>query len=221
MMKRLIGWYSKYGLPKLPTCEAQYRKVFNAATNDADRAELLIFESIPMERQCHQWYLKSFRVSYGKKASQNIESAKPWTYKGANVFEDLYSYISNLLTGIDYVGPLTYYDIALRLAIRDGNKALFPKNNVYISSLPVNAFRMLVAKGYVNYTGVISPANIIPYKQLAPYFGSLTPAQIEDLLCAVAKSIRRLKKNGGKIDARLRISLQELDQIVLAMKLVP
>ena len=174
-----------------------------------------------MKRQCHQWYLKSFRVSYGKKASQNIKSAKPWTYKGANVFEDLYSYISNLLKGIDYVGPLTYYDIALRLAHLSGNPALLPRDYVYISSLPVNAFRMLVAKGYVNYTGVITSANIIPYNQLAPYFGSLTPAQIEDLLCDVAKSIRRLKKNGGKIDARLHISLQDLDQIVLTMKLVP
>ena len=218
-MKRLISWYSKYGLPKLPTCEAQYRKVFNAATNDADRAELLIFESMPMKRQCHQWYLKSFRVSYGKKASQNIKSAKPWTYKGANVFEDLYSYISNLLAGIPYVGPLTYYDIALRLANLSGNPALLPRDYVYISSLPVKAFRKLVAKRYVKYTGVINSSNIIPYNQLAPYFGTLEPRYIEDLLCRVAKSIERLE---GKRPAAIPGTPEDkLDKIVRQMKLVP
>lgn len=189
-MKRLISWYSNNVLPNLPKNVSQYCANFNAATNAADKAELLIYESKPMKRNCHQWYLKSCRVSSGQIVSQKIISAKPWTYTGATTFEDLYNYTSKLLGGIPYVGPLTYYDIALRLAHLSGNPALLPRDYVYISSLPVKAFRKLVAKGYVKYTGVITSANIIPYNQIAPYFGTLEPRYIEDFLCCVAKKHR-------------------------------
>ena len=107
-MKRLSDWYNNNVLPNLPKNVAQYCANFKAATNAADKAELLIYESKSMKRNCHQWYLKSFRISSGTIVSQKITSAMPWTYKSAKCFEDLYKYISNLLAGIDYVGPLTY-----------------------------------------------------------------------------------------------------------------
>ena len=219
IMKSLIAWYSNKVLPTLPKNVAQYCADFNAATNAADKAELLIFESIPMERQCHQWYLKSCRVSSGQIVSQKIISAKPWTYTGATTFEDLYNYTSKLLGGIPYVGPLTYYDIALRLAHLSGNPALLPRDYVYISSLPVKAFKRLIKKGYIKYGKKVLPSNIIKTSLLASFFGTLEPRYIENLLCCVAKSIERLE--GKRPAAKSGSPEALLDIEVRKMKLVP
>lgn len=193
-LSQLSKWYLNRIAPSVKLMDMNYVSNFTKASTPADKAELLLFENKPMPRGCHQWYLKSARLASGNQAKLQIESKKLWNgVSTVHDFEGLYNWVYNSLNTIPYISQLTIYDIAIRIAVLKRNPILFPQKNVYIHALSYTAFRWLIKKRYIVNLGNNSVINISLFY---PVFGkSLDARMIEDLLCYIGKSLRRLKKN--------------------------
>jgi len=165
------------------------------------------------------YYLWRFRRNwvYRDELLQRIRSSNLWSASlvGINNFEDLYSYVWNTLNNpkIPMISQLAIYDISVRLVYLQPNNLLMPKNIVYIHALPMKAFNLLVKKNIVK--GVKRNTPQVPHSKLAGYFSGLDAFQIEDLLCQLGKSIRRVK--GGKTSTNP--AEKNIDRIVIKYKL--
>ena len=95
------------------------------------------------------------------------------------------------MPNIPEIKQLAIYDIAIHVAFLQSESALMPKAVVYIHALPMSAYNWLVSKGFLK--GLKKNTPQVSYKVIGPYFKGLDAFQIEDLLCQLGKSIRRVK----------------------------
>lgn len=115
--------------------------------------------------------------SAAKKAIKALEKAQPWKKNYAN-FKEIYDDIKNLIGGIKHIGPLTIYDVSLRLAARFKNPSMMPKE-VYLSAGPLRAARVLLKNSIANKPCVLNKS------AFPPEFSPLSCEDIEDLLCVM------------------------------------
>jgi chloramphenicol O-acetyltransferase len=118
-----------------------------------------------------------------------------------NDFEGVFNYVWRTLNNpkIPQIAQLAIYDISIRLAYLHQNKNLLPKDVVYIHALPMRAFNLLIKNKHI--TGVKKNIPQVPYGQLTSYFPDLSAFQIEDLLCQLGKSLRRIKNGKSSVKA--------------------
>ena len=149
------------------------------------------------------YYLWRFRRNwaYRDELLRRIRSSNLWSTSlvGINTFEDLYRFVWGTLNNpkIPMISQLVIYDISVRLVYLQPNNLLMPKDIVYIHALPMTAFNLLIKK--YNVKGIKRNMPQVPYSQLARYFPGLDAFQIEDLLCQLGKSLRRVKNGKSSV----------------------
>lgn len=194
LLHNLASWYRTYIFKNMAIADADFILRFKKAKTDNDKATILLYENLPMPKGCHQWYLKCFRIKSGKSAVCTIESKRLWLIpKTITDFEQLYEYVAKNLCGIPYIGQMTFYDIALRIAIINNNPSLFPQKSVYLHALSFLALRMLIRKGYISRIPLSKTINNVSTFGMLTQL-SLDARMIEDLFCYVYKSRKRVER---------------------------
>ena len=158
----------------------------------------------------HQWYLNVSAVSARDQVIDILIKAKPWanTQLKNKPFVDLFQYFQNLLSPngvlIKFIGQLTVYDLAMRIALM--NSSALP-TEVYVHAKPLIAAKQMAKKGYMSKFH----AFVIPASDFVGAFGNMAPCDIEDLLCHIGKSIERVK-DGVKGKNQAQIDIDKLTQ---------
>jgi len=89
-------------------------------------------------------------------------------------FEELYDFISLVMSGIHGIGPLTVYDTAKRIG-HLFDSPIYPKQYVYLAAGAKNGAEALLGKKGLRFRE--------PIKLFEPSFGSFPSIFIEDMLC--------------------------------------
>lgn len=89
-------------------------------------------------------------------------------------FEELYDFISLVISGIPGIGPLTVYDTAKRIGHSFGTP-IYPKSYVYLAAGAKNGAEALLKKKGLRFRE--------PIQLFGPSFGSFPSIFIEDMLC--------------------------------------
>ena len=89
-------------------------------------------------------------------------------------FEDLYDFISLVISGIPGIGPLTVYDTAKRIG-HLFDSPIYPKQYVYLASGAKKGAEALLGKKGLRFRE--------PIKLFEPSFGLFPSIFIEDMLC--------------------------------------
>ena len=158
----------------------------------------------------HQWYLNVSAVSARDQVIDILIKAKPWanTQLKNKPFVDLFQYFQDLLSTngvrIKFIGQLTVYDLAMRIALM--NSSALP-TDVYVHAKPLIAAKQMAKKGYMSKFHPF----VIPASDFVGAFGNMAPCDIEDLLCHIGKSIERVK-NGVKSKNQAQIDIDKLTQ---------
>lgn len=142
------------------------------------------------ERHPHQWPFEKIRPQAPKKA---IDSLKPLasSIEAARNFDELYSIISTNLDSVKGIGPLAYYDFALRIGAW-----LCPKlepTEVYLhcgTARGAKAVRVRVDRERAPMSAF--PEGLRSPKGLRP---PLTAAEMEDILCIYCGTLARIAGN--------------------------
>lgn len=178
--------------------KADFISAFNGTPTN-DKSLVLLIGKGKLYRGCHQGYLWRFPKNWCSRGEilKRIKCNALWSLplKTIRSFEDLlYRIVESKVNNpkIPQIGQLIIYDIALHLAYIEGTGRLMPKDYVYIHALPMKAWNNLVSNGFL--VGFKRNSKSIPYSSLTSYFPRLNSFQIEDLLCHIGKSLRRIKK---------------------------
>ena len=89
-------------------------------------------------------------------------------------FEELYDFISLVMSGIHGIGPLTVYDTAKRIG-HLFDSPIYPKQYVYLAAGAKNGAEALLGKKGLRFRE--------PIQLFEPSFGSFPSIFIEDMLC--------------------------------------
>lgn len=89
-------------------------------------------------------------------------------------FEELYDFISLVISGIPSIGPLTVYDTAKRIG-HLFSTPIYPKSYVYLAAGAKNGAEALLKKKGLRFRE--------PIQLFEPSFGSFPSIFIEDILC--------------------------------------
>ena len=192
-MKKLVDWYIKYIRAEEKNWNDVYTQKF-ASASEEKKAKMLLIGS-------HQWYLTCFHSEIREEILSMLCTTKPWEQQSlATSFEDLFEEWKAKLD-YEYVNQLTFYDVALRMAILQQREELRPQRYVYLHATPLAAYRWLYKHKKVN-AKVSGSSAIIEIRDLKGAFGALTAKEIEDLLCRLAKAITR-QKDGKQHTSKL------------------
>lgn len=192
MTKELTNWYKTYISSK--TYTTNFLSTFSRASNDDEKAMVLLTGELTLKRGNHMWYLWRFSRNWPSRDEilRRIKDYKLWAASVHHLsnFEDLYKFVWNTLnvSSIPQIQQLVVYDVAAHLADLNGGH-LKPKDYVYLHALPLSAAKVIQNNGFMG--GVIIKAQN-PIKDLSTHFPSLPAYEIEDLLCHAGKSIRRV-----------------------------
>ncbi|MBO5629755.1 MAG: hypothetical protein J5965_11850 [Aeriscardovia sp.] len=149
----------------------------------------------PSNHAKYLWHFK--KTIYSRNIILNkIKVTKLWFQPSGRTFtdfEDLYCYVWNTLNypKVTFIGQLIIYDISVRLAAL-WDCSLLPAKKVYVHALPMKAYNELVRKRLLK--GLSLNQNIIDMPNISHHFPGLTAWEIEDILCEIGKSIRRVRK---------------------------
>lgn len=183
-LKSYIGKYITHVRPQSVISYNDFRKFMSDSTkSDAEKAKKLILGH-------HQWYFPNFhKAEYGKLLNE-VELIKPWnkSYSHCKNFEDLYKDVEKWLKRM-WIGQLTIYDVALRIAVCLNVPHLYPKYFVYIHAKPLTAYKDLVNRGIIKTKNPLKHDGTVPFEDLSPFFPGLTAIEIEDILCYIAKKM--------------------------------
>lgn len=187
-LKDVVSVYVKYYDSSYETMLQRYGSFLNAhAYSDIVMAEvLLIGDHQARLNDIHLWRADAY------KAIQKLAKDKPWmkTYPS---FEDIHNHVQTVLCGCGHIGPLTVYDVALRLAAQHGFHALMP-NKVYLYAGPLET-----AKRIIKPATIIMFGNILEMKYFPSEFHGLRCDQVENLLCVMPHiDVFLLMGYGGK-----------------------
>lgn len=213
--QELANWYIKYYATN--NSKSVFLGAF--ASSQIDKATVLVVGDTSLKRDNHMFYLWRFKKNWSSRdvLLRRIRNNSLWTSLPATIndFEGVFSYVWSTLNNpqIPQIAQLAIYDISVRLAYLQQNKNLLPKNVVYIHALPMTAFNLLIKKNQI--TGVNRNTPQVTYSILAGYFPGLSAFQIEDLLCQLGKSLRRVK--GGK--SSVKTADRDIDNIVIKYRL--
>jgi hypothetical protein len=173
-LKDVVDHYVKCYKPHHDEELRRYRDFLNTSKQaDVIIAEVLLIGA-------HQTRLHDM-PSWHSDAKHTIDvlaKAKPWK-KNYGSFEEIYEDVKQLIGGIDHIGPLAIYDVALRLAARFNNPSMMPKK-VYLSAGPLRAAKVMYKNALLKTIGTTVIKNAFP-----PEFQKLTCEDIEDLLCVM------------------------------------
>lgn len=173
-LKDIVDHYVKCYKPHHAEELRRYRDFLNASKQaDSIIAEVLLIGA----HQTRLHDMPSWQVD-AKCAIDVLAASKPWK-KSYGSFDEIYEDIKKLIGSIKHIGPLTIYDVALRLAARFNNPAMMP-NKVYLSAGPLRAAKILYANSNLKTIGAFVMACAFP-----PDFQKLTCEDIEDLLCVM------------------------------------
>lgn len=105
----------------------------------------------------------------------------------AKDFEELYLQVKGVIGGIKGIGPLTIYDVTLRLG---QNYGILPQNYVYLHAAPLVNAKLLEKRGYIVLPPIKQPC--VPIDVFSVVFPNLCAAAIERYLCIRSKEIATL-----------------------------
>ena len=215
----LIDWYDKYIIPELINNDLKLKQIFHSNNNDSTKALAVLIGKDNWYVGCHQWYLRCFHPQTLKAVLKKIESEQPWLkINNINDFESLFKMAKKMLNH-SFITQLTWYDLALHLYIISNNNKLLPHKYIYVHALPMVALKWLRKKGYLSkgilkngnlYSGCTQNGSIIDVACFKNAFGNMESRHIEDLLCYIAKSLRRIKNGQPGNNQRDK----EFDQLI-------
>ncbi len=213
--QELANWYINYYAANNSS------SVFLGAfvSSHIDKAYVLVVGDSSLKRDNHMFYLWRFRRNWNSRDEllRRIRNNSLWISLPATIndFEGVYSYVWSTLNEpqIPQIAQLAIYDISVRLAYLHHSKNLLPKNVVYIHALPMRSFNLLIKKNIIK--SVKRNMSQVPYSNLAGYFPGLSAFQIEDLLCQLGKSLRRVKSGKSSVKTADR----DIDSIVRKYRL--
>lgn len=144
-----------------------------------------VIEKCVCNRHGHQYCIPKVAVDEAVKALMNSMfvrfdmSPTPFIIENkiSEVFEDfeeLYDYISLVISGISGIGPLTVYDTAKRIGHLFDNP-IYPKQNVYLAAGAMEGAKSLLNSKKLHFRE--------PICKFTPFFGSFPSIFIEDMLC--------------------------------------
>ena len=194
MTNELTQWYLKDYLNNKQDDSKRILRCFLDNTND--KAMVLFIGNNHINRECHQQYLWRFPKNWSSKDEllKRIRETALWdvSFDHLDNFENLYSLVWDRLNTprIPQIQQLVIYDIAVHLAYINEER-LLPKDVVYIHALPLKAWNTLIKNHILN--GFKANIPQVQFSRLSPYFNGLSALQIEDLLCELGKSMRRVK----------------------------
>lgn len=178
--------------------------------NLPELAKQLVLSNEYKQKKGHQWYLMRYKFCQPivQQLINHVISLSPWNtlLYGCSDFDELYKKIEPQ-EEIDWVGQLTYYDIALRMVKMYNRKNLMPIKTVYLHASPLYAYRWLYKAGYVSE----KPAGRIEYDKIKTDFPGLTADEIEDMLCHFSKLLPSKKKLGKTLG---QLSEEESSNII-------
>lgn len=221
MTKDLAKWYKAYIASR--NIKAEFLSNFSLATNDDEKAVIMLAGELRLQRDNHMRYLWRFPKNRPSKDEllRRIKALKLWGTPISHIhdFDALYLFVERKLNipKIHQIRQLAIYDIALHLTyLNSGNPK--PKNYVYIHALPLKAFKVLQNNGILLGLKLTSK---ISFSSLSPFFPGLTADEIEDLLCQLGKSIRRVggrkahkTHDEAKIDAIVKTHIKNFKPII-------
>ena len=197
MITKSTNWYITMIRPGKNLCSSPPK----APQNDDDWAWYLLAGVLygdiisPSNHAKYLWRFK--RTIYSRDIILNkIKVTKLWVQPAGRTFtdfEELYDYVWNTLNNpkVAFIGQLIIYDISVRLAAL-WDCCLLPAKKVYVHALPMKAYNELVRKNLLK--GLSLNQNIIDMPDISHHFPGLTAWEIEDILCEIGKSIRRVRK---------------------------
>ena len=171
-LKIVVSIYDKYFRKCYNDMLNRYGSFLNAvAYSDDVKAEVLLIGN----HQARHNDLLSWRTEVCK-AINKLALAKPWTKNYAS-FCDIYKDVQFILRGCKYIGDLTIYDVALRLA------ALYPKYSLMPDKVYLNAGSLKAAKELYKNGHLKKVTPIMDKIDFPTEFHVLRCDEIEDLLC--------------------------------------
>lgn len=93
-------------------------------------------------------------------------------------FDELYDFISMVISGIQGIGPLTVYDTAKRIG-HLFSFPIYPKSYVYLAAGAMDGAKALLKAKNLRFRE--------PIHKFAPFFGTFPSIFIEDMLCIYKK----------------------------------
>lgn len=194
-LQLFVNWYNKCIKPRvLDDFKSLIGIIQNPSISDYDKAVSILLGRDRKSTDDHAWYLRVFHPATYNGLLIDLSVNKPWANipPSATSFEDLYNWVEGAYNR-QFVGQLIIYDIALRLAVVSQNPNLMPDRLVYIHALPLAAFKWLCACGFIPSKN-FQPNRTECITIFANAFGNLESYWIEDLLCHISKSMRRVCK---------------------------
>jgi hypothetical protein len=129
-----------------------------------------------------------------------------------NDFDALYDELRKILAPIKGLGPLCYYDIALRIGYHL-RKKLMPEKYVYIQSGAYAGAKVLQAKGYIASSIKLQYGSRIPLSAFDPEiqqmschlnaYDASTALMVEDFLCVCDNDFKKLPPRPVKLTTYL------------------
>lgn len=173
-LKEVMDEYKKYYNPSYNDLLQRYGSFLNAAVySDAVMAEvLLIGDHQARLNDIHSWRTDAFM------AIQKLARDKPWLNKYAS-FTDIHNHVQAVLGRCGHIGPLTVYDVALRLAAQNDFPALMP-NKVYLYAGPLETAKRILGTATLKKHG-----NVIDLKLFPAEFHVFRCDEVENLLCVL------------------------------------
>ncbi len=173
-LKEVVDVYKKYYNPSYNELLQRYGSFLNAASySDVVMAEVLLIG----DHQARLNDIRSWRAD-AFKAIQKLAKDKPWLKKYA-CFTDIHNHVQAVLSGCGHIGPLTVYDVALRLAAQNGFHALMP-DRVYLYAGPLETAKRILGTAMINKHG-----NVLDLKLFPSEFHVLRCDEVENLLCVL------------------------------------
>lgn len=213
--QELANWYIKYYA--INNSNIAFLSTF--ALSHMDKAYVLVVGESSLKRDNHMFYLWRFKRNWDSRDEllRRIRNNTLWLSLPATIndFEGVFNYVWRTLNNpkIPQIAQLAIYDISIRLAYLHQNKNLLPKDVVYIHALPMRAFNLLIKKNIIK--GVQRDTPQVSYVQLTGFFPRLNAFQIEDLLCQLGKSLRRVNNSKSSV----KTADQVIDSIVRKYRL--
>ena len=169
-------------------------------------------------RHGHQYRIpkKAVEKAVEELMKSKVYSGSPFIKGGKFVakfvdFEELYEFVKSVIGGISGIGPLTIYDTARRIG-HLFDTPIYPKEYVYLAAGAKDGAKNLL-KNKICYP----LKDRVPKELFSPFFGTLSSAFVEDILCIFKKDIGNLDQKNVK---QVRISADKLLKSKMIEKVV-
>lgn len=173
-LKDVVTNYNKWYKQNYHESLKRYGDFLNAAAYcDEVMAEVLLIGN----HQARLNDLKSWRAD-AKSAIVVLAKARPWKKSYAD-FGKIYEDVKKLIGDINNIGPLTIYDVALRLAAQFNNPKMMPQK-VYLNAGPWKAAKIMRQEGVIT-----TLSHVMAKADFPDEFKDLRCDEIEDMLCSL------------------------------------